>query len=131
MSMEKLKRFTLVFFFLVCFFLYGMGIIKIECPFFKFTGFYCPGCGITRCLRSLLKLDFYQAFRFNPYVCLLLPLLIPYVFYLGYIWIFQKEDKISNRIPKWLLNSVVITLLFYGIVRNIAPFDWLKPTYIR
>ena len=51
-------------------------IISIPCPFHFITGLYCPGCGITRMIKSILKLDFYQAFRYNQLLFILLPFFI-------------------------------------------------------
>ena len=36
-------------------------IYSIPCVFNLITGYYCPGCGITRMFISIYKLDFYQA----------------------------------------------------------------------
>ena len=44
---------------------------SIPCMFYKLTNLYCPGCGITRMLFSLIKLDFYQSFRYNSIVFIL------------------------------------------------------------
>ena len=41
--------------------------IGIPCLFYQITGLKCPGCGITRLIFSLIKLDFNQAFFYNPY----------------------------------------------------------------
>lgn len=103
---------------------------KIPCVFHKITGFYCPGCGITRSLISLIKFEFYQSFRYNPLVFILYPFLIPYSFYLIYIWIFDKEDKITKKIPQAIFIGIVIILLIYGVIRNIDFFDFLVPTVV-
>ena len=49
---------------------YGFGI---PCPIKAVTGFYCPGCGITRCIFALLSGDIKRAFRYNQLVFCLLP----------------------------------------------------------
>ena len=36
-----------------------------ECVFYRSTGLICPGCGGTRAVISLLKLDFLSAIKYN------------------------------------------------------------------
>ena len=53
--------------------------VYVPCIFRKITHLYCPGCGITRMLAAILTGDFYQALRYNPLICILLPLAIVYL----------------------------------------------------
>lgn len=96
--------------------------IGIPCLFYKITGFYCPGCGISRMFISLLQLDFYQAFRHNALVFILL---IGYIIYK--IINIKYQVKISNAFICFLL----LTTISFGILRNIPLFDYLKPTEIN
>lgn len=98
--------------------------ITIPCVFHKFTGLYCPGCGITRCFNALLHLEFYQAFRYNPLVFILLPFSIIYI-------IIYFSYRIKNKkfvLPNWIWYGLLIITIIFGILRNILP--WLAPTYI-
>ena len=45
---------------------------KFKCLVKDVFGFQCAGCGGTRMLFAILKLDFYQAFRYNPGMFILL-----------------------------------------------------------
>ena len=102
--------------------------IYIPCIFHEITGLYCPGCGITRLFLSLLTFDFYQAYRYNQLVFILLPftliLIIDYLFKT----LTNKKNilyyKINNKV--WYL-LIVLTILF-GIIRNIPNFDYFIPT---
>ena len=105
--------------------------IYIPCPIHMITKLYCPGCGITRCIISILNFDFYQAFRYNPLIFILLPFLFSYAVYKLYIWILDKEDKITNKLKGWPMYFVIIILISYGILRNISYFSWLAPTEIH
>ena len=49
---------------ILCIVFYLKYNIGIPCIFHELTGFYCPGCGLTRAIASIVKLDFYQAFRY-------------------------------------------------------------------
>ena len=106
------------------YFFYRITGIAIECPIHYLTGFYCPGCGITRMFFSILKLNFYQAFRFNPLVFMLLVLYIIY-------WVLKYLFKINIKIPDKVLYGIIIILIIYGILRNIPMFSYLEPTIIH
>ena len=41
------------------------------CPFRFLTGIPCPGCGMTRAVWALIRLDFSAAFRYHPLVFLM------------------------------------------------------------
>lgn len=95
----------------------------IPCIIHKVTGFYCPGCGGTRMVISLIKLDIYQAFRYN----MLLTITIPFfILHLICRYIFKLKYKIPNYI--WYLLIVVV--IIFGILRNIPYFIFLAPTTI-
>ncbi|WP_209972330.1 DUF2752 domain-containing protein [Paenibacillus eucommiae] len=96
--------------------------IAIPCVFHEVTGLYCPGCGITRAALSLLRLDFVQAFRYNPLVFILLPL---YVIY------FIAKKKQMRLVSNGIMTIMLILTLAFGLLRNIPMFDWLAPTEIR
>lgn len=101
--------------------------IVIPCFFYKLTGFYCPGCGVTRMFLSLLHLDFYQAFRFNP----LLFILFPFFIILGILqykrWLFNQN---YFKVPDFVWNSILIITILYGILRNLEVFSFMAPTLI-
>lgn len=45
--------------------LFGLGL---PCLFHSLTGLYCPGCGGTRAVRSLLRGDLRMSFQYHPLV---------------------------------------------------------------
>lgn len=97
------------------------------CPVHALTGFNCPGCGATRMAESLLHLDIYQAFRFNPFIFLTAPILV--IVYLRQAYLFIIYNRVSSWLDKFLICYAVL-LIIYGIVRNISIFSWLAPTLI-
>ena len=91
--------------------------IGIPCPFHLITGFQCPGCGISRMLISLARLDFVSAFQHNPFILLTSPILLFIIFYSDYLYI-RKGD---SSLGKWniLLVAELAGLLVFGVLRNI------------
>lgn len=67
------------------------------CPLRFFFGICCPGCGMSRALLSLLRLDFALAIELHPLV-LLLPVAV--IIYL-----------LRRRIPKKVLTALCIFAL--------------------
>lgn len=99
--------------------------ITIPCIFKKITNLYCPGCGITRCLFSLLELDYKSAFHHNALVCILLPIFIVYEITEIYNYIMMKPIK--NFKYKKLSYFILIITIIFGILRNIEKFSFLAP----
>ena len=86
------------------------------------------GCGVTRMIKSILKFDFYQAFRYNPLCFILFIISIPYFIYKTIIYI--KTGNI--KLPSLKLLIIIIVILFiYMVLRNIPKFDYLIPTKIN
>lgn len=91
------------------------------------TGFYCPGCGMTRALHEILHGNVKSALALNP----LLIIFLPYFIYLFLnICIFSNRIVIHQNLSKKNLWTLVIIFLFYGILRNIPfyPFSLLAPS---
>jgi len=101
-----------------------------QCTFLKYTGFYCPGCGGTRCAGNLASGNLAAAFGHNALlasgavafstICLLL---IVRVTLLG-----KSAPSIYNIHAKWLWAGVGLLVLF-AVLRNIPawPFSLLAP----
>lgn len=91
----------------------------LPCVFYKITGLYCPGCGMSRALNALLHKKFYQSFRFNslPYIFAPLSLILYYRY---------KNNKSYN----FIVYIMILISIIYMILRNITYFKYLAPTYI-
>ena len=48
----------------------------IPCLFYKITGFYCPGCGVSRMCLALLKGNIKSAFYANQMIMICIPILL-------------------------------------------------------
>jgi hypothetical protein len=108
-------------------FLLFLELIHYKCLWHELLHIYCPGCGGTRMIMSILHLDFYQAFRYNP---LLFILLILGLLYLIIMLIIYKKKKVIILPSAKLWIIIVSILLIYFIIRNIPGFEYLIPTKV-
>ena len=122
----KMKLILILISFLIIYFILSELLdVGIPCLFYEITGYYCPGCGITRLLFSFLKLDFYQAFRYNPLIFILI--IITGIYWLVK-FILKKFMNISIAIPNYVYYILLVIVIIFGILRNIPMFDFLSPT---
>ena len=132
--MKKYKKIiisTIIFILLLIYILVGEKIkFYIPCPIKSLTGFYCPGCGITRMILSILKGDLYQAFRYNPLVFILMPFIIFYFLEINISKLYNKKS-ICKKVPDYVFYIIIAVLVVYGILRNIDIFSYLRPTIVR
>ena len=110
---------VIIVFFISYFFINKYTGFGIPCPFNKITGLLCPGCGVTRCLFSILQLHFREAFNYNPLVFIYLPFIIAYILYKDYLYVYNKKDKILVKIPSIFTYILLIITIAFGIIRNI------------
>lgn len=79
----------------------------IGCPIRWLTGISCPGCGITRAMLALLRLDFSAAFACHPLFWFLPPAFV-------YIIIGKHPLLGSDKNEKYFLIFVIlITIAVY------------------
>lgn len=96
-------------------------VISIKCPIHLLTNLYCPGCGVTRMIKSILKLDFYQAFRYNQLLFILSPFFI--FLFLDYVYSYiVKKESLYKKIPEYVWIIIIVLLIIFGIIRNIFPY---------
>lgn len=98
----------------------------VPCPFFLISGLYCPGCGSTRAIFSLLELDIRSAFSYNAFAAILLPLVAIYI--VCSLVSYVRRGR-AVRLDSRLLIGVLIALFAFGALRNIPayPFTLLAP----
>lgn len=103
-------------------------ILKPACPWKVNFDIDCAGCGATRMIQSFIKLDFYQAYRFNPFLfCFVIIAIIYGIYVLICKGIHKTYYKIKQR-DWWIL---LILVVLFMILRNIPAFYYLKPTIVR
>jgi prolipoprotein diacylglyceryltransferase len=100
-----------------------------QCPFYKLTGYLCPGCGSQRAVHQLLHGNFSNAIRNNA----LLVGSLPFGFYAIFLAV---KNKISgtSRHPDFLYNPalpwvVFFTVMLFWVLRNssLSVSEFLSP----
>ncbi len=134
MSAEQKKRFVQVMKPIAE--VFGIGIayivfheitgLAIPCPIKLITGKYCPGCGITRMLFALLRLDFQAAFLANRLLFFLLPLLVIYGMIKAVIYIGTGKNRQTLPEQIAVVFISIVTVAFW-IMRNMDAFSYLAP----
>lgn len=91
-----------------------------PCLFHQITGYYCPGCGITRAIIALLHGDFAASFWYHPVV-------LYGVVVGGWFLLSQTVEKISRHririgmqpreIYLWIALAVI---LLQTVIKNVA-----------
>lgn len=98
----------------------------LPCPIKLVTGKYCPGCGISRMLLAMLRLDFKTAFYCNRLLFFLLPVIFVYALIKAVYYI--KTGREGQSLPEQIATLIVclITVAFW-IMRNMEAFSFLAP----
>lgn len=100
--------------------------LAIPCMFYKITGKYCPGCGITRMILAMLRLDFATALRQNCLLFFLLPCFLFYSIWKGihYIKTGKQRSGLTERV---VVMVVLVLVMAFWIMRNMPQFAFLAP----
>jgi hypothetical protein len=69
-------------------------------------------------LMALIRLDFAEAFRYNPVVLLTLPIILFCVIRSDVDYIRTGRNSLDRYQPVWIAELVI--LLMFGIIRNIV-----------
>jgi hypothetical protein len=100
------------------------GSLFPSCLFHDVTGWYCPGCGITRALHALVHFDLAHAGAMNAMLVLSLPLLAVMAAQ-GFTQRALLPAAVSRVVfdGRWWIGA----LLVFGVLRNLPGFEWLAP----
>ncbi len=93
--------------------------VAVPCVFYKFTGYSCPGCGVSRMCINLLKGNVPEAIRCNPalFFCLFPLIVIVGDGIIRYIKTGERKLKKWQNVVLYILTAI---LLVHGVLRNIV-----------
>ena len=119
---NRISKVIIISIFMILFYLF-INHNLFECIFQKYLGIACPGCGLTRALRYLVKFDLINAFRMNI-------LSIPLFILIMIVLVMLIIDIIKNKknTERFIVNFwskckylVIILLIISMIVNNLNP----------
>jgi Protein of unknown function (DUF2752) len=95
-----------------------------PCPFRSVTGWWCPGCGLTRATHHLLHGDMLGALRYNA----LTPLVLTLIAVLWLDWYARSIGKrpMLRRIPGWATAAGILVAVTFAVLRNLPGVDGLR-----
>lgn len=98
----------------------------IPCFFYRTTGFCCPGCGVSRMLINIARLDFAAAFNCNRLLFVTSPLIIYLIAKMSVGYIKNGSVKL-NKADNIIVYLLIAAFVIFGVVRNIPEFSYLRP----
>ncbi len=101
----------------------GVGSI---CPFRRLLNIYCITCGATRMVGSLLHLQIYQAFRYNPFIFVTSPFILFMTLVASEVIVIKKEHHKKYYICLVVFSAGAIAFMVF---RN-TIFPWLAPAEV-
>lgn len=101
--------------------------VVIPCLFNKITHLYCPGCGITRMFKALMKLDLKRAFSYNQFVFLSLPFFLIYFIDEVRSKLFYKKKILNAKIINVIAIILIVLAVIFCVIRNIPGMEILTP----
>jgi len=95
-----------------------------PCPFRSVTGWWCPGCGLTRATHHLLHGDLVGALRYN----MLLPVVLVLVAVLWLDWYARSIDRRPplRRLPTWTSAVGIAVAVGFAVLRNLPGAGGLR-----
>lgn len=88
-----------------------------KCPFYQLTGWQCAGCGSQRMFHALLHGRVAEAFRFNPLLFCMLPV-IPFLVWLEVCRLRHPRMYVRVYSPTVCAGAAVL-IIAYTVVRNL------------
>ena len=97
----------------------------LPCPFRTLTGWWCPGCGLTRATHHVLRGDLAQALRYHLFVVVILAAIV--AAWVG--WLLAAAGRSIGRplaSPTWLPSVAVAALVLFAVLRNLPAVPGLR-----
>ena len=80
---------------IIAYFAFLKNYLYTLCPLTLFTGYPCPGCGMTRAMFCVLRLDFAGAWQMHPFI-------YPIMFLA--VWFCYNRYISGKKMKNWLMH---------------------------
>jgi len=91
--------------------------LAVPCPIRLVTGLECPGCGVSRMMMSIFRLDLRAAFHYNMAIFCLLPLMA--ATFARYVYVYIRYGRMKDKLADISVWFMIAVLLLFGVMRNI------------
>lgn len=106
-------KFKFTFTIIYLFILLLASVLKLPCIFVGTMGIPCPGCGMTRALKSAIAFDFVKAFSYH-WMFWALPIMYIYFLWEGRVFENGKIDKVIwcvigvGFLANWVYRLIIL-----------------------
>jgi hypothetical protein len=100
-------------------------MVPPPCPFLAATGWWCPGCGMTRATHQLVHGDVAGALQYNA----LLPFVLALITLLWVGWYARSvgvKAPLRRRVPAWAPAAGIGVAVAFAVLRNLPGVDGLR-----
>lgn len=98
-----------------------------ACPFHAVTGWWCPGCGLTRATHHLLRGDVGAALAHHAFVPLVLAAIVVGWWTTLQAALGRPPAAWLQRVPRTVWVGLGVAIALYSVARNLAPFEAWGP----
>lgn len=101
--------------------------LRPPCLILETTGYYCGACGFTRMVEELLEGHVWAAFRQNPYLFVVLPLVVVYLAGEAVCYIRGRRPLWKRKWMIFVFGAVLVAGTVFALLRNLPGFEVLGP----
>jgi hypothetical protein len=88
------------------------------CPIHQYTGWLCPGCGMTRALAALIHGNLREALHWNPLIAIVVPGLIAWLA-IAYRRAITERQQLWPKVSGVQLCAALAALAIFTVGRNL------------
>ena len=95
-----------------------------QCAFPCLFHLYCPGCGGTRAVNSLLRFSYIRSALEHPFPLYLFLLFIQTWIQSVYSYVIRRDGRFRVKIYAWQMWLMLALVIGFFVIRNILLIIW-------